>query len=140
VAELLSLPKVRYPALQFNPQRRKELIFAALLRQLAVLPRRQLLLMVYEDLHWIDPSSREFLDLFVERAAGLSMLLILTFRPEFQAPWSGLPHVTVLTLRRLDPRTGAAMVGRIAANRPPAEEVVAEIVERADGVPLFVED
>jgi predicted ATPase len=82
---LLSLPTERYPALQFSPQRKKERTVAALLRELAALARRQPVLMVLEDLHWIDPSSRELLDLTVERVTtgGLPVLLILTFRPEF---------------------------------------------------------
>jgi predicted ATPase len=96
--------------------------------------------MVVEDLHWIDPSSRELLDLTVERAASLPVLLILTFRPEFQPPWSGLPQVTALTLNRLDRRSGAAMVERIAGNRKLPDALATEIVERADGVPLFVEE
>ena len=102
--------------------------------------RRQPLLIVFEDLHWIDPSSRELLDLIVERAASLPALLILTFRPEFQPPWSGLPQVTTLALNRLDPRTGAEMIAGIAGDRPLPTESAAEIVARADGVPLFVEE
>jgi class 3 adenylate cyclase len=140
LAELLSLPTVRYLALPLSPQRKKERTFAALRLQLADLARCQSVLMVFEDLHWIDPSSRELLDLIVERALGLPMLLILTFRPEFQAPWSGLPQVAALALNRLDPRTGAAMIERIAGDRPLPTELMAEIVERADGVPLFVEE
>ena len=108
---------------------------------MAELAGRQPLLIVFEDLHWIDPSSRELLDLIVERAASLPALLILTFRPEFQPPWSGLPQVTTLALNRLDPRTGAEMVAGIspAIGRLPTE-LAAEIVARADGVPLFVEE
>ncbi len=141
LAELLSLPATpRYPALQLTPQRKKERTFAALLHQLTELTRHQPVLMVFEDLHWVDPSSRELLDLTVERAARLQMLMIATFRPEFQAPWSGLPQVTALTLNRLDPRTSAAMVARIAGNQPLPEGLAAEIAERADGVPLFVEE
>ena len=70
----------------------------ALLHQLDALARQQPVLMVVEDVHWIDPSSRELLDLIIERAANLPVLLILTFRPEFQAPWNGLPQVTALIL------------------------------------------
>jgi class 3 adenylate cyclase len=141
LAELLLLPITRYPALQLSPQRKKQRTFAALLRQLGDLARRQPVLMVFEDLHWIDPSSRELLDLIIARVtAGLPVLLVLTFRPEFRAPWSGLPQVTALTLHRLDPRTGAAMVERIAGNRKLPDALAAEIVERADGVLLFVEE
>jgi predicted ATPase len=96
--------------------------------------------MISRDLHWIDPSSRELLDRMIERIAGLPVLLLATFRPEFAPPWSGLPQVTAMTLSRLDRRTGAAMVEGIAGNAPLSSEAAAEIVERADGIPLFVEE
>jgi tetratricopeptide (TPR) repeat protein len=96
--------------------------------------------MVFEDLHWIDPSSRELLDRIIERIARLPVLLVATFRPEFAPPWSGLPQVTALTLARLDGRTGAAMVECIVGNAALSPKTVAEIVERADGIPLFVEE
>jgi len=139
IADLLSLPSSAAD-LDLTPQHKREKLLAALLHQLEDLVRQQPVLMVVEDLHWIDPSSRELLDLTVERAASLPVLLILTFRPEFQAPWSGQPQVTALTLNRLDRRSGAAMVERIAGNRKLPESLAAEIVERADGVPLFVEE
>ena len=117
LAELLSLPTVRYPASTASPQRKKEQTFTALLRQLEALARSRPALMLFEDLHWIDPSSRELLDRMIERAVRLPLLLVLTFRPEFQAPWTGLSHVTSLTLSRLDPQNGAAMVSFIAGER-----------------------
>ena len=141
LAELLSLPAAsRYPLPPSTPQRRREKTFEALLRQLEALARQRAILMVFEDLHWIDPSSRELLDRTIERVANLRVLLLATFRPEFAPPWSGLPQVTALTLARLDRRTGAAMVESIAGNAAMSSEVAAEIVERADGVPLFVEE
>jgi class 3 adenylate cyclase len=139
IADLLSLPSGA-AELDLTPQRKREKLLAALLHQLDAFARQQPVLMVVEDLHWIDPSSRELLDLMVEGAASLPVLLILTFRPEFEAPWSGLPQVAALTLNRLDPRTGAAMVEWIAGNRKLPDALAAEIVERADGVPLFVEE
>jgi class 3 adenylate cyclase/tetratricopeptide (TPR) repeat protein len=139
IADLLSLP-CGAAELDLTPQRRREKLLAAMMHQLDTLVRRQPVLMVVEDLHWIDPSSRELLDLTVGQAVSLPVLLILTFRPEFQAPWSGLPQVTALTLNRLDRRSGAAMVERIAGNHKLPDALAAEIVERADGVPLFVEE
>jgi class 3 adenylate cyclase/tetratricopeptide (TPR) repeat protein len=140
IAGLLSLPSGA-AELDLGPQRRREKLFAGLLHQFEAVTRQQPVLMVVEDLHWIDPSSRELIDLTIERVvAGLPVLLILTFRPEFQPPWSGLPQVTALTLNRLDRRSGAAMVERIAGNRKLTVALAAEIVERADGVPLFVEE
>ncbi|WP_292633287.1 AAA family ATPase [Mesorhizobium sp.] len=116
VAELLSLPtEGRFPPLQLTPQRKKERTFDALLRQLEDLTRQGPVLMLFEDVHWIDPSSRELLDLVVERVPRLPVLLLLTFRPEFQPPWTGQAHVTVLVLNRLDRREGAALVQRVVA-------------------------
>jgi tetratricopeptide (TPR) repeat protein len=139
LAELLSLPS-RHPLPPSTPQRKREKTFAALLRQLEALARQKPVLMVFEDLHWIDPSSRELLDRTIERIARLPVLLVATFRPEFVAPWGGLPQVTALTLARLDRRTGTEMVAGIAGNRALSSEAAAEIVDRADGVPLFVEE
>jgi predicted ATPase len=91
-------------------------------------------------LHWIDPSSRELLDRTIDRAAGLPVLLVATHRPEFVPPWSGLPQVTTITLARFDRRAGTVMVEQIAGGASLTHEVAAEIVKRADGVPLFVEE
>jgi predicted ATPase len=140
LAELLSLPTGRFPPLQLSPQRKKEKTFEALLRQLEALARQRPVLMIFEDLHWIDPSSRELLDLVVERVPRLPVLVLVTFRPEFQPPWTGQAHVTVLVLNRLDRREGAALVRRVVGTEALPGDVVAEIVERTDGVPLFVEE
>jgi predicted ATPase len=96
--------------------------------------------MLFEDVHWLDPSSRELLDLIVERVPRLPVLLLITFRPEFQPPWSGQAHVAVIVLNRLDRREGAALVRRVVGTEALPGDVVAEIVERTDGVPLFVEE
>jgi hypothetical protein len=97
--------------------------------------------MIFEVLHWTDPTSREFLDLVLARIDCLPVLLVATFRPEFQPPWTGQPHVTVMSLNRLGRGDRATMVERLTGNAallPP--DVIAEIVERSDGVPLFVEE
>jgi predicted ATPase len=94
LVELLSLPGGdRFAPLELSPQRKKERTFAALLRQLEGLARQRPVLMIFEDLHWIDPTSREFLDLVMSRIDRLSVLPTATFRPEFQPPWAGQPHV-----------------------------------------------
>ena len=98
------------------------------------------MLMVFEDAHWIDPTSRELLDLTVDRVRRLPVLLVITFRPEFQPPWGGRSHVTSLALNRLGERDGEALVQKLAGNAALTAEIVAEIVERTDGVPLFVEE
>ena len=142
LVELLSVPGGdRFAPLELSPQRKKERTFAALLRQLEGLARTQPVLMIFEDLHWIDPTSREFLDLVLARIDCLPVLLVATFRPEFQPPWVGQAHATVIALNRLGRGDGAVMVERLAGNAallPP--DVIAEIVERTDGVPLFVEE
>jgi predicted ATPase len=96
--------------------------------------------MVFEDAHWIDPTSRELLDLAVERIASLPVLLIVTFRPEFEMPWTGQSQVTMLALNRLDRRDRTALVKQIAAGKTLPDEVIDQIAERTDGVPLFVEE
>jgi predicted ATPase len=140
--ELLSVPGGdRFAPLELSPQRKKERTLAALLRQLEGLARTRPVLMIFEDLHWIDPTSREFLDLVLARIDRVPVLLVATFRPEFQPPWAGQPHVTLIALNRLGRGDGAAMVEQLAGNAaslPP--DVIAEIVERTDGVPLFVEE
>jgi predicted ATPase len=142
LAELLGTPlDGRYPALDLTPQRRKEKTFEALLRQIAGLAQRRPVLMIFEDLHWADPSSRELLDLTVEQIERTPVLLIATFRPEFQAPWADRPHVTTLSLRRLDRDESDRLIrGLIGDTTNLSGGVVEEIVERTDGVPLFLEE
>ena len=138
-SELLSLPNST-AALNLSPQRKREMLFEALLHQLAAVARSRPVLMVFEDGHWSDPSSRELLDLTLDRVSRLPVLLVVSFRPEFQHAWSSQPHVTMLTLNRLGGRDGAVLVERLAGAAGLAREIVDEIVERADGVPLFVEE
>ena len=141
LADLLSLPaSERHPLPNLSTQRKKERTLEALIRQLESLARQQPVVMVFEDAHWIDPTSRELLDLTVERVRTLPVLLIMTFRLEFQPPWTGQPQVTMLALNRLDRRDRAALVAQIAGVEALPDEVVAQIAERTDGVPLFIEE
>jgi class 3 adenylate cyclase/predicted ATPase len=141
LADLLSLPaSERHPLPNLSPPRKKGRTSEALIRQLEGLARQQPVVMVFEDAHWIDPTSRELLDLTVERVRSLPVLLIVTFRPEFQPPWTGQPQVTMLALNRLDRRDRTALVEQIAGGRVLPDEVVAQIADRTDGVPLFVEE
>jgi class 3 adenylate cyclase len=118
LADLLCLPcSERCPLPNLTPQRKKERILEALIRQLEGLARQQPVVMVFEDAHWIDPTSRELLDLIVERLRSLPVLLIVTFRPEFPPPWTGQPQVNVLTLNRLDRRDRTALIEQIAGGR-----------------------
>jgi len=141
LADLMSLPASElHPLPNLTPQRKKERTLDALIRQLEGMARRQPVLVVFEDAHWIDPTSRELLDLTVERVRSLPVLLIVTFRPEFQPPWIGQEQVTVLALDRLDRRNRTALIAQIAGGKALPNEVVAEIADRTDGVPLFVEE
>ena len=142
ISELLSLGGTdrRYPTLDLTSQIRKERTLDALLRQLEALAQRQPVLMVFEDVHWIDPTSLESLDRTVERVRTLPVLLLVTFRPDFAAPWIGQPHVTMLTLRRLGTRDSAALAGHVSGNHTLPADLLDEIVGRADGLPLFLEE
>ena len=137
--ELLSLPNTA-AALNLSPQRKREKLFEALIGQVESQARRDPVVMVFEDVHWVDPTSRELLDLIVDRARRLPLLLLITFRPEFQPPWAGLAHVNALALNRLGERDGEALVRTLAGNTGLSPDVIADIVERTDGVPLFVEE
>jgi class 3 adenylate cyclase len=141
IAELLSIPSAgRYPPLQFSPQKRKEKTLRALLAQLEGLAAHQPVLMLFEDAHWSDPTSIELLDLIVDRAASLRLLLILTFRPEFAPPWTGRPHVSLLSLNRLEPRDRQKIIVGVTGGKTLPSEVAEQIIDRTDGVPLFVEE
>ena len=141
LAELLSLPvSDRHPLPNLSAQRKKERTLEALIQQLEGLASQKPVLLVFEDAQWIDPTSRELLDLAVERVRNLPVLMVVTFRPEFQSPWTGQPQVTMLALSRLDRRDRAALAAQVAGTRTLPDEVVSQIVDRTDGVPLFVEE
>jgi class 3 adenylate cyclase/tetratricopeptide (TPR) repeat protein len=141
LADLMSLPASgQRPLVDLSPQRKKERTLEALIRQLEGLARRQPVVMIFEDAHWIDATSRELLDLTVERVRRLPVLLIVTFRPEFQPPWIGQPQVTMLALNRLDRRDRTVLIEQIAGDKALPDQVVAQIADRTDGVPLFVEE
>jgi class 3 adenylate cyclase/predicted ATPase len=141
LVDLVSLPhSQRYLLPNLSPQQKKERTLQALMRRLEGLARRQPVVMILEDAQWIDPTSRELLDLTVERVRRLPVLLIITFRPEFQPAWRREAHVTRLVLNRLDRHARSALVKQIAGGKELPNEVVAQIVERTDGVPLFIEE
>jgi class 3 adenylate cyclase len=141
LGDLLSLPPSKHhPLLSLTPQRKKEKTLEALILQLEGLARQQPVFMVFEDAHWTDPTSRELLDLTVDRLRSLPVLLIMTFRPEFQPPWTGQPHVTMLALNRLHRHDRTALIERIAGSTALPREVVNQIADRTDGIPLFIEE
>jgi DNA-binding winged helix-turn-helix (wHTH) protein len=141
LAGLLSLPAGNDPAFpDTTPDKRKEHLFAILLAQLEGLCAQHPALIVFEDVHWLDPTSRELLSLIIERAPSLRLLAIVTFRPEFNPPWTGEAHVTAMLLGRLGQRERAALVGRIAGDKKLPHWAVDQIADRTDGIPLFLEE
>ena len=140
-AEMLSLANDgRYPALDLAPEERRQRTQDALTAQLAGLTGQRPVLMIVEDAHWVDPTSLEVFGRTVDQIKTLPVLLIVTFRPEFNAPWAGRSHVTILALNRLGEREAAAIIAGIVGNKDLPADVTAEIVERTDGIPLFVEE
>jgi class 3 adenylate cyclase len=141
IAALLGLPtEDRYPPLDLTPQCQKQRTLEVLVDQLEGLAAAQPVLVTYEDVHWIDPTTQELLSLAIERIQHLPVLAIITFRPEFTPPWSRRPHVSALALTRLGRREGAALVEQVVGDKALPDEVAAQIVAKTDGVPLFVEE
>ena len=140
-ADMLSLRNDgRYPTLELTPEQRRQKTLEALTAQMEALSRSNPILMIFEDVHWIDPTSLEALGRTVDRLRTLGVLLIVTYRPEFEPPWIGRPYVTALTLNRLGEREIAAMIDRVTGNKALPESIRQDIIERTDGVPLFVEE
>jgi class 3 adenylate cyclase/predicted ATPase len=141
LAALLSIPSGgRYPPLDLAPQNQKERTLRALVAQVEGLAARQPVLMLFEDAQWSDPTSLELYDLLIDRVPALRVLLIITFRPEFSPAWTGRPHVTLRALNRLAPRQRAEMIAGVTGGKALPEEIAAQIIDRTDGVPLFVEE
>jgi class 3 adenylate cyclase len=140
-AEMLSIPNDgRYPTLELTPQQRRQKTLEALTGQLEALSRSNPVLMIFEDVHWLDPTSLEVLGRTVDRLRTLGVLLIATYRPEFEPPWIGRPYVTALSLNRLGEREIVALIGRVTGNKSLTESIRRDIIERTDGIPLFVEE
>jgi predicted ATPase len=140
-AEILSLPNDgRYPTLDLTPQQRRQKTLQALRGPVETFARKKPVLMILEDAHWADPTTLEVFSGAVDRTAARRTLLIITFRPEFEPPWIGQPHVTALTLNRLTPREVEAMIDRVIGNRQLTANVRQDIIEQTDGIPLFVEE
>jgi predicted ATPase len=138
---LLSLPpSERYPMIAITPEAQRKKTLAALLAWLVALSQARPVTLVVEDLHWIDPSTLELLGLLLEAVTTARAMLVLTFRPEFEVPWLPHPHVDDITLRPLTEREMAEVVASVADGRPVPPRVLAQVVARTDGVPLFAEE
>ncbi len=140
-ADLLSVPGLEAQwARELTPERRKERMLDALLRLFEDLTQRRPVLAMFEDLHWVDPSSGELLDRLMARLDRMQGLLIATCRPEFQPSWTNRPRVSTLVLPRLGRRDAEALVRALAGAAPLVPDTLDEILERTDGVPLFLEE
>jgi len=140
-ATLLSLPGgERYPIRKLSPQHLKELTLGALLRQLKGLAARRPVLMIFEDLHWVDPTTLELLSLTVEQMPEARALFLATSRPEFAAPWPSHRHTSIMSLNRLGRAEGRALVEGVTGGKALPPEVLEQILTRTDGVPLFIEE
>jgi predicted ATPase len=141
IAEMLSLPNDgRYPALELTPQQRRQKTLEALTAQMETLSRQKPALMIFEDAQWADPTSLEAFGRVVDRIRTLRVLLLVTFRLEFDAPWVGRPDVTALIINRLTGHEAGAMIDRIVGNKLLSASIRQDIIERTDGIPLFVEE
>ena len=141
VAALLSIPdEGRYPVLEMAPAERKERTITALMALFAGLAKDAPVLALLEDAHWIDPTSVDVFSRLIDRLPGLRALLVVTFRPEFSAPWVGRAHVASLQLSRLRRRQATAMIDQMTGAKALPVEVLEQIVTKTDGVPLFVEE
>jgi class 3 adenylate cyclase/tetratricopeptide (TPR) repeat protein len=141
LADMLSLRNDgRYRGLNLSATQRRDRTLEALTLQIEALAKLNPVLMIFEDAQWADPTSLEALGQAANRIATRRVLLIVTFRPEFNAPWIGRPHVTPLTINRLGQREVSAMIDGVVGNKSLAESVREDIIERTDGIPLFVEE
>lgn len=141
LAPLLSIPtEGRYPQLDLSPQRQKETTLTTLVDALEAYASRQPLLVVFQDVHWIDPTSREFLDLLVARVPNLPILVLVNFRPEFVPAWPSHRCATFLSLNRLNTRACTELVLNITRGKALPESVIDQFISKTDGVPLFVEE
>lgn len=140
-AHLMALPTDgRHRVSELSAPKRKEKTFSALLTQMEAISSRRPLLILYEDVHWIDPTSLELLTLTIERIPRTRTLLLVTARPDFVPPWPRHAHVTTISLPRLDRSEGAELIDRVTAGRALPQSVIDAILTRTDGVPLFVEE
>ena len=141
IADLLGIPAAgHYPPLEFSPQRKRERTFEALVRRLTGRTREQPVLLLFEDIHWADSSSRELLDMIIGLLSDLRLLLVASFRSEFAAPWVGRPETTVMALSRLNRRHAMHLAAQVAAGQTMGQALLERVVVQTDGVPLFIEE
>jgi class 3 adenylate cyclase/tetratricopeptide (TPR) repeat protein len=141
IAEMLNLPiPPRYPPLMFAPDQRRKRLFAAVLGWIFAAARDQPLVLVIEDLHWLDPSTLELIQMLAEQCATARLLLVCTARPEFEPPWAWRGHHALVALNRLSNRETHALVAARAAGGELEPDAIDVVIQRSDGVPLFAEE
>jgi tetratricopeptide (TPR) repeat protein len=141
LSRALSIPcDQRYGQLEMSPQKQKDETISLLVDLVAAIARAQATAMLFEDVHWADPTTVEVLGALIDRAQGLPLLVLITYRPEFTPPWLSRSHVTPLSLTRLSRVQGARIVRRVAGGKPLPADLVTQIVDKTDGVPLFLEE
>ncbi len=141
VAPMLNIPAgEKYPQLALSPDQRRKRLLATLAGWLFGVARAQPAVMAVEDMHWFDASTLELLQLLIEQGATSPLLLLLTARPEFHAPWTLRAHHTHLTLNRLTARDVRELVVRVVATNALSAETIDQVIERTGGVPLFIEE
>jgi class 3 adenylate cyclase/predicted ATPase len=141
LAGLLSLPHPEgSPPITGSPQKQKEKMQAALVAWLVEEAEQNTVYTIWEDLHWVDPSTLEVLNLVIDKAPTVHLYMLLTFRPEFAPAWGDRAHVSQVTLSRLGRSEVETMVERMTGGKALPSEVVQQIVNKTDGVPLFVEE
>lgn len=141
MASLLSIPVAgRYAPIMLAPEQQKEKTLETLVALLKGLCERKPVLFIFEDAHWSDPTSLELLGAIIEEIQGNRVLVLITFRPEINPPWTGYTHITALTLNRFSRGRAAALINEVTSGRPLPEEVRDQIIDKTDGIPLFVEE
>jgi class 3 adenylate cyclase/predicted ATPase len=136
----IPLPEDRYPPLNLTPQRRKQRGLETFMAMMLEMAERQPVLFILEDLHWVDATTIEFLDLLMKQAPTASILAVLTCRPEFTPPWGLKSHLTPIALNRLPRRQIATLIERVTEGKRLPDEVIRHLIEKTDGVPLYVEE
>ena len=141
LAELLLVStEGRYAEPDIDPEQRRNLTLRALADHVVGLAQTTPLLAVFEDVHWIDPTSHDLLGLLLERSRSETLMILVTFRPEFVPPWTSLDNLAHLTLNRMTPKQTAELASQVLSDKALPPEVIEQIVARTDGVPLFVEE
>ncbi|MFN0316488.1 MAG: AAA family ATPase, partial [Burkholderiales bacterium] len=141
IAEMLAMPvEAHYGPLDWTPERRKEEMLRALADLVVAMARKLPTLMLFEDVHWADPTTLEWIEVLIGRLAQVPLLVLITHRPEFKPSWTRFPNVSALTLNRLSHAQSAAIVARVAGNLPLPSDLVQKIIAKTDGVPLFLEE